>query len=537
MNKNLTIFLLIISIFFLTNCTKSKINSSPNNQILKIGNGTEPKDLDPHTVTGVPEANLLAALMEGLISENPKDLSPLPGVAASWTISKDMKKYTFIIGTDRKWSNGDQLKARDFVYAWKRILSPAMASEYAYMLYCVENAEDFNKGIVKDFNKVGVKAINETTLEVILKSPTPYFISLLAHYSTFPIHQQTIEKFGKMDEVGTAWTRPGNFVGNGPFKLIKWELNRIISVNQNEHYWDKSNVKLKGIEFYPIDDQSTEERMFRTEQLHITSSVPISKIQVYKKGMNKNLIIAPYLGTYYYRLNVTKNTLKDNRIRKALSMSIDRNAIVERVTKGGQLPANSFVPAGTNGYISETSVAYNIDSARALLKEAGYPNGAGLNSIEILYNSSESHKKIALAIQQMWKDSLGIDVSLVNQDWKVYLSSQKSLNYDISRAGWIGDYADPNTFLDMFVSDGGNNQTGWSNKVYDSLINVASLQGEKKIRNATFQKAEEILLNESPIIPIYTYTKVYLKSHKVQGWSNNILDHHIYKQVKLTDVK
>lgn len=533
MIKNFTIFLAIISIFFLNSCSKQTENTNSSDNILKIGNGTEPKDLDPHTVTGVPEANLLAALMEGLITEDPKDLSPLPGAAESWVISEDLTKYTFKIGDNRKWSNGDKVTANDFVYAWKRILSPALASEYAYMLFCVENAEEFNTGKIKDFNEVGVKAIDEQNLEVTLKAATPYFLSLLAHYSTFPVHKATIEKFGKIDEAGTEWTKPGNFVGNGPFNLTKWELNKIIEVKKNESYWDKENIFLNGIEFYPIENQTTEERLFRTRQLDLTSSLPISKIAVYKSNKDKNLVIEPYLGTYYYRINVTRDPVKNNKIRKALSMAIDRKAIVENVTKGGQLPAFSFVPQGTNGYTSDSQISFNIDNAKALLKEAGYPNGEGLKTIEILYNSSESHKKIALAIQQMWKENLGINVSLINQDWKVYLSSQKELNYDISRAGWIGDYNDPNTFLDMFVTNGGNNQTGWSNQVYDSLINVASTQADKTVRNKTFQAAEKILLNECPIIPIYTYTRIYLISDRVKGWSNNILNHYIYKQVKL----
>lgn len=528
--------ILISTLFFLilTTLGCSGNNNNQNSNILKLGNGTEPKDLDPHTVTGVPEANILAALMEGLITEDPKTLSPLPGAAVSWTVSKDLKNYTFKIGEDRKWSNGDKLTAKDFVYAWKRILTPALASEYAYMLFCVKNAEKFNKGEVNDFSMVGVEAIDDMTLKVTLKSPTPYFLSLLAHYSTFPVHQKTIEKHGKIDEVGTPWTRAENFVGNGPFNLTKWELNRIIEVRKSNTYWDRESVMLAGVDFLPIDNVSTEERMFRSKQLHITSSVPPEKIAVYKNNNDKNLIIAPYLGTYYYRLNTTRDALKDNRIRKALSMSIDRKMIVQNVTKGGQIPAFSFVPDGTNGYSSTTRIQYNIEEAKRLLKDAGYENGEKLPPIEILYNSSESHKKIALAIQQMWKNNLGISVTLINQDWKVYLSSQKSLNYDISRAGWIGDYSDPNTFLDMFVTDGGNNQTGWGNKTYDSLINAASMQGETTVRNKTFQEAESILLEESVVLPIYTYTRVYLKSENIEGWSDNILDHHIYKQVTIS---
>jgi oligopeptide transport system substrate-binding protein len=527
-----TVALLALSV---GGCTKKATMVEEGNRlgVLHRGNGTEPADLDPQIVTGVPEHHIIVALFEGLVSPNPKDLTPEPGVAESWTVSPDQKTYTFKIRANAKWSNGDAFTAQDFVYSWNRVLSPGLASEYAYMLYPVENAEAFNAGKIKDFAQVGVRALDPQTLQVRLKAPTPYFLQLLAHYSTFPVHKATIEKHGAMDARGTKWTRPENMVSNGPFTLKQWDLNKIIRVEKNPLYWDAQTVALNGIHFYPTDSQQTEERKFRAGELHVTNEVPLNKIEVYRKENPELIRVTPYLGTYYYRMNVTKKPLDNVKVRQALVMAIDRKQIVERVTKGGQIPAESFTPPGTAGYTAAARIEYNPEKARQLLAEAGYPGGKGMPPVEILFNTSEAHKVIAEAVQQMLKKELGIDVQLANQDWKVYLSSQKTLNYGISRAGWIGDYVDPNNFLDMWVTGGGNNQTGWSNARYDALIKEASMTGDSAKRFAAFQEAEKILLTELPVIPIYTYTRVYLIRPEVQGWEGNILDAHPYKYIRL----
>ncbi|MCP4749603.1 MAG: peptide ABC transporter substrate-binding protein [Proteobacteria bacterium] len=513
---------------------KTNVSEGTKNQVLHIGNGTEPQDVDPHIVTGVPEHRIITALMEGLVTEDPKDLSPRPGMAVSWTASPDQKTYTFAIRRDAKWSNGDAFTAHDFVYSWNRLLSPGLGAEYAYQLFCVENAEKYSKGEIVDFKKVGVKALDDYTFEVRLANPTPYFLSLLTHYSTFPVNRKTIEKFGKIDTRGTKWTRPGNHVGNGPFILKKWELNKIMVVEKNPGYWNAAAVRLKEIHFHPIDNKQTEERMFRSGQIHLTNSVPSEKIDVYKEKNPHLLKITPYLGTYYYLINTSRNPFDDPRVRRALAMSIDRRMIVEKVSKGEQIPAHAYTPPGTQGYTPEASIPFDIEKARKLLAQAGYPDGKGFPVRELLYNTSEDHRKIAIAIQQMWKTALNLDISLINQEWKVYLSSRKTKNYDLGRAGWIGDYADPNTFLDMFVTNGGNNHTGWSNQTYDDLIAQAAQTIDREKRYRIFQKAEKILLDEAPIIPIYTYTNTFLISPDVKGWYPNILDHHPYQYVHLS---
>jgi len=516
---------------------KTNVSEGTKNQILHIGNGTEPQGLDPHIVTGVPEHYIIAALLEGLVIENPVDLTPKPGAARSWMISDDRKTYVFKIRKNVRWSNGDPVSAHDFVYSWRRLLSPGLGAEYAYQLFYLKNARRYCKGDLNDFNKVGVKALDDHTLEVTLATPTPFFLSLLAHYSTFPVHRETIEKFGKIDTRSSKWTRPGNYVGNGPFILKEWKLNKIIVVEKNPIYWNADMVRLKKIHFHPIDNLQTEERMFRSGQLHKTSTVPSEKIEGYKKKSPELLKITPYLGTYYYLINTLRKPFDDPRVRRAFAMSIDRRQIVEKVTKGGQIPAHAFTPPETRGYTPQASIPYDIEGARRLLAEAGYSAGKGFPKCELLYNTSEGHRKIAVAIQQMWKTALSVNVTLANQDWKVYLNSRKNKDYDMARAGWIGDYADPNTFLDLFVTGGGNNHSGWSNKTYDRLIAQAAGTAERKKRFRIFQEAEKILLEAAPIIPIYAYTNASLIHPDVKGWHPNILDHHPYQYVYLSAQK
>lgn len=505
-------------------------------RILHMGNGTEPKDLDPHLVSGVTEHNILSALLEGLVSLHPQTLAPMPAAAKSWSVNHDLTRYTFHLQANGKWSNGDNVTADDFVWSWRRILSPSLGASYAYQLFSIKNAEQFYKGEISDFSFVGVKAINSRTLEVELNHPTPYFLSLLSHFSTFPVHKETILEHGTFDQRGSKWTQAENFVGNGPFTLKTWRLNHIIEVEKNPMYWDSEKVWLNGIRFYPIDNLQTEERMFRTGGLHIASSIPPDKINTYLNDRPNNISIEPYLGTYYYRLNVDHEIIKDANVRNALSLAIDRQTIVDSITKGGQIPAHNYVPPDTAGYNGPKGFhQFDVATAKKLLAKAGYPKGKDFPKIELLYNTSDGHRRIAVAIQQMWKKHLQIDVVLENQDWKVFLDRLKKQDYAIARAGWIGDYPDPNTFLDMFVTDGGNNQTGWSNKEYDALIKTAAMTGDPEKRQKLLYDAESILLEEAPIIPIYTYTRVQLKDTSLQGWENNILDRHPYKYLYLAD--
>jgi oligopeptide transport system substrate-binding protein len=516
-------------------CTgrQTPVDIGIRDQVLHLGNQTEPQDLDPHIITGVPEMNIISALLEGLVSEDPKDLHPVPGVAERWETSPDGLRYTFHLRPDAMWSNGERVTAGDFVYSFQRILSPGLASEYAYMLYCLKNGEDFNKGTITDFAQVGAKAVDSATLVVDLKGPTPYFLSMLSHSSYLPVNPRVIAKFGKIDERGTRWTRPGNFVGNGPFTLAAWETNKVIVVRKSTTYWDSKTTRLKEVRFYPIESDQTEERAFRSGQLHITHTVPVNKLAYYRTQEPSILHINPYLCTYYYLLNVHKPPLDNVLVRKALAMSVDRAALVSGVTKAGEIPAHFFTPPNTAGYTSTDSIPTDVAKARELLAQAGYPDGKGFPPLDILYNTSEQHQLIAQAIQEMWRKNLGITVTLTNQEWKVYLDAQTRKDYQVSRSGWSGDYNDPNTFLDMWVTGGGNNRTGWSSPAYDSLIAATTRTNDQTRRFSLFAQAEKILLDDASIIPIYFYVSKELRHPSVQGWYPTILDRHPYKYVWL----
>ena len=535
-NKTIS-FLMLMLFISLTGCSSGESNISLGNRtgILYWGNGTEPASLDPHIATGVPEHHIMSSVMEGLVLKDRKSLEPRPGVAESWTISDDGRVYTFKLRDDARWSNGDPHIANDYVWSWWRALQPALGNQYAYMLFPIKNAKRYYDRETEDFGDVGVKALDQRTLQVTLTNPTPYFLQLLDHYSLFPVHQATIEKFGNADQRGTRWSYEGNLVSNGPFKLDEWKINRHITVTRNLHYWDNDNVALNGIVFKPVENTVTEERMFRAGQLHVTSNVPADKISTYRKSNSTELKIAPYLGTYFYRLNIKTPQLQDRRVRRALGMAIDREKLVENITKGGQIPAYTMTPPGTMGYYPTSTLAFDPEGAKNLLSEAGYPNGEGFPAIEILYNTNEGHRKIAVALQEMWKDYLNVDIKLLNQEWKVYLATESAGDYQISRGGWIGDYVDPNNFLDMFLCGGGNNRTGWCNEEYDRLIlEVAPSQSSHEERLAVFQQAETMLLDDMPIIPVYTYTSVKLVDSSVENLDGNILNQAMYKDIYLS---
>ena len=520
----------------LTSCTPpSNVENALDDQILHFGLGAEPQYLDPHLASSVSAHNILSALLEGLVSEEPKTLKPIPGVAESWKISEDKLTYTFYLRDSAKWSNGDAVTANDFVYSYRRILNPNLAAQYASMLHVLKNAKDYHEGgIPWDQAKVGVKAINEHTLELVLENPTPYFLELLNHYTWFPVHPPTIIKFRAFERIGSAWTKPGNFVGNGPFILSDHRINSVIEVKANSLYWDSDSVKLSGIRFYPIEAVDTEERAFRTGFLHVTQTVSSDRIDYLKKQHPEWIHFEPYLGTYFYRFNLNSPPFDDLRIRKALNLSIDRKLLVEKGLKGGQLPASTFTPPETGGFTGKPAFRFDPKEAKELV--ADYLNDKGiakLPPIELAYNTSEGHKKVAEALQAMWKKTLGVEIQLLNMEWKVFLSTISNRDFTLARAGWIGDYVDANTFLHMWRTNDGHNNTGWSNKEYDQALKLAEQATDKKERFRHFQKCEDLLAKEMPILPLYFYVHVCLRHPSVKGWYPTLLDHHPYKYVYL----
>jgi oligopeptide transport system substrate-binding protein len=502
-------------------------------QVFRYGNGSEPQDLDPQQIQGTPELHLIEALFEGLLTEDPKDCHPVPGLAKSWEISPDGLVYTFHLRENIKWSDGVPITADDFLLSWKRMISPKFASEYAYLLYnFVKNAKDYYDGKITDFSQVGFKAPDERTLVVTLSGPTPFLLKILAnHYAWHAVPIHTVLKYGALDERSTAWTRAGNMVSDGPFMLKEWLPQQRIVVVRNPNYWDAATVKLDEVDFYPTDDIPGEERMFRSGQIDITTDIPHSKIDTYKREHPEELHLDPFLGVYFYRCNVTVPPLNDKRVRKALAIAIDREELIRDVARGGELPAYADSYPGTAGYAPRAQITGTLDDARRLLAEAGYPGGKGMPTIQLIYNTNDNHKQIGEAIQEMWRKKLGVNIELQNQEWKVFLDNQHTQNYQLERAGWIADYEDPHVFLEIWETGNGNNDTLWSNPEYDRLLHQALQARDVKERYEIYQKMDAILVDECPVIPIYYYTRTFLLSPKVKGYWPTLLDTHPFKYI------
>ncbi|MGC4071292.1 MAG: peptide ABC transporter substrate-binding protein [Nibricoccus sp.] len=518
---------------------ETAVEAGLRSQTLHLGNGAEPADLDPQTSTVYTDELIMMALFEGLTVIDEATSKAIPGAAERWDVSPDGLTYTFYLRKNGRWSNGDPVTAQDFVTSYQRMLSPGgpgnpgLAAEYAYMLYPVKNAEAFNTGKVTDFSQVGFRAIDPLTLEIVLDHSTPYLLALVAHQAWFPIHPPTILKFGKLDQRGTRWTQPGNLVGNGAYTLKVWQPNARIIVEKSNTYWDAANTKLRSVVFYPNDNIATDEKNFRAGQVHITYDVLPEKIPVYRKQSPSPLRVDPLLETLFIRFNTTKPPFDNKKVRQALARALDREIICRVLLNGSREPANFFTPPSTGGYTATARVPSDFEAARKLLAEAGFPGGKGFPSVELQMNTDGINKKIFEAVQEMWRRELGITVRLTSQDFRVYLDAQRTLSYQISRSRWVGDYNDPNTYLDMFITGGANNQTGWSNAEYDRLIAEAGRTLDQAARFELFQKAEAILLDEVPVAPVFFGTRTFLIHPSVKGWTPSLLGIHRYQKIWL----
>jgi len=493
-------------------------------QVLHRGNGSEVQTLDPHKAEGVPASNILRDLYEGLTIEAP-DGAVIPGAAESWDISDDGTVYTFHIRADARWSNGDPVTAHDFVFGLRRSADPATGSKYSQILYPIVNAEAVVSGQLPP-DQLGVLAVDDKTLEVRLKAPTPYFLGLLNHSTTYPVHKPSVLDHGEQ------FSRPGKMVSNGAYRLTEWVVQSHITLQRNPNYWDDTDTMIDKVVYYPIEDQSTELKRYRAGELDYTNEIPSNQFRWIKENLPAELHVGPYLGTYYYGFNLTRPPFKNNpKLRKALSLAIDRKIITEKVTGIGEQPSYSWVPPGINDYDSAQldyatlSQAERVKLAQQLYAEAGYSKGNPL-TVEIRYNTSENHKKLAIAIAAMWKMNLGVKTRLVNEEWKVFLENRKQKQVtEVFRAGWIGDYNDPYTFIELMHSTHGINDSAYNSPEYDSLVAAIAVEGDLDKRRAMMQEAERILLNDHPIIPIYSYVTKHMVKPRVGGYVPNILDH------------
>jgi len=488
-------------------------------QVLHRGNGAEPQSLDPHKSEGVPEAHLQRDLYQGLTNDSP-DGGIEPGAASSWTISDDGLVYVFHMRDNARWSNGDPVTAHDFVYGLRRSVDPATLSNYSIMLRPILNAEAIIAGEMPP-EALGVRAIDDLTLEIRLNGPTPYFLGVLTHSASYPVHRPTVERYGD------RWARPGRLVSNGAYRLRDWVMQSHIVLERNPYYWDNENTTIDEVWYYPIENQSTELQRYRAGALDMTYDLPFRQLSWIRSNLADELVISEYLGVYYYGLNVTRPPFKDNiPLRHALYLAIDREILTRQVTTAGEIPAYGYVPGAANyeqvvPEWAEWTQEERVAEARRLYEAAGYSRDNPLQ-LQILYNTHENHRTIAVAISSMWQETLGIETELVNEEWKVYLETRRSKqDTQVFRAGWIGDYNDAYNFLEILHSDSGLNDSGWDNENYDQLLEASSQENDLARRARIMRQAEGVLLEEMPVIPVYFYVTKRL----VKPWVGNYRPH------------
>jgi oligopeptide transport system substrate-binding protein len=508
-------------------CLFTGCDSHESRADLVVLNGAEPESIDPAEITGQLDGRIAYALFEGLLHFD-RFGRPQPGIAQAWDISPDQRTYTFHLRPEAKWSNGDPVTANDFVASWKRALLPATACEYAYIFFPIRNAEAFNNGAV-DFSNVGLKALDSQTLQVELENPTPYFLDLCCYMTYLPVHLPTIEKYGD------DWIKPGKLVNDGPFLLEEWKLNYRMRLKKNPTYWDAKNVQLETVDVLPIDNAITAYNFYASKVADLILDkglTPPSLIPELKT--RPDFHAAPFLGDYFIRFNVTRKAFADPRVRQAFSLVIDRDRIVQKITQAGEHPAYSFTPPGTAGnYQPPQMPGLNPSLARELLAEAGYPGGKGFPTVSYLYDNKKLNEDIAVEIQSMLAQELNVHVELVKQEWKVYLNSTNRLDYDFCRSSWIGDYNDPTSFLECFVTGSGNNRTGWHNQTYDRLLADAAKEADPQTRLNILARAEDILLNQgTPICPLYYYMGIQIyDGTKFGGIEPNLIDNHPFREI------
>lgn len=646
---------------------RSDVERANEENILIVGNSNEPKGLDPHLVSGVLESNIIRALFEGLcVGDHSNDGIALPGAAASYEASDDFTAWTFNLQPNGKWSDGIPVTAHDFVFSFRRLLSPDpnWPAKYAEMLYFIENAESYSKNrrgeilLARDSSfpsnwttlsqanfggdealdltalsgkkfsdldpeqkevilnylpaqtdvsfqnaaraplekltpeemklrfaskglnslnrdelqaiqtnpelfvwpeainlevqaavvarlleyagqdlwdeaRVGASAIDDFTLQINLRGPVPFLPEITKHYTWYPVPRHIILKHGKINTAfASPWTKPGNIVSNGPFKLKEWRTNHVVEVERNPEYWDAKRVQLNGIRYLPISNYYTETRMFGDEQLHVTYTIPPELIPFAKKKFKREVRQEPYVGVRFLRSNIRREPFDNPKVRRAFALAIDQQAICEKILQGGQTPASGIVPP-FGEYVPPRLIEFNAEKARQLLTESGYKAASSFPDITILTTDSDSGRREAEALQAMWKKNLGINVRIIQREWTTYLQKQYDADFDLAVGGWIGDYLDPTTFLEMWIKDGGNNNTGWSSENFEALLMEAENTADVPTRMATLAKAESILVGETPVMPIYWYTTNYLIRPEVQNWNPLLLNNHPFKFISL----
>ncbi len=543
-----------------TGCSgKSGAEPAPAPKVLRVLNQSEVQTLDPAKISWMVDIRAADLLFDGLTQFDPKTLKPIPCIATSWDVSLDGKTYTFHLRRNARWTNGDPVTARDFVYSWKRILQPETAADYVYLMFVIQNAQRYNEGLTCAaappkkqarlkaqrkfvepiaFDEVGIHALDDYTLRVRLTSAVPYFLDLTSFITFKPVHRATIEKFAiregdKVIDTSTEWYHdPKNLVCNGPYVLKRWAQRQYMLFAKRKDYWNAAATPSEQVEIIPVDSTSTAFKMYEAGEADIMPFSPPRRlaeklIELCKKGERNDVHTTLMFGTYFYRLNTKRPPFDDPRVRLAFARAIDKKLLTSKLLWMGEQPADSLVPPGTRDYTSAMTPTFDPQAAKQLLAAAGYPGGKGLPTVEIMFNKEASHQAIAEAVKDMWQRYLGVTVELASVDRGTMRQKIQSLDYSVCRGGWYGDYNDPITFLDLFMTapadGGGNNDTGFSSRRYDELVEQAKTEDDPARRNRFLHEAEEILIGQQmPIIPLYYYAEMYLfQPDRVTGFYVN----------------
>jgi oligopeptide transport system substrate-binding protein len=499
--------------------------------VLNRGNGAEPATLDPHRNEDDGGANILRDLYEGLTAEGPEG-EILPGVATSWNISSDGLTYSFALREDSRWSNGDSVVAEDFVAGMRRAVDPATASTYAQILYAIENAQQITEGDLPP-SQLGVRAIGDFQLEITLLAPTPYFLGLLSHSTAYPVHRASLELHG--DE----FARAGNLISNGPYQLTEWVIQSHVKLERNVYYWDNDNVQIDTVYYHTTENIDSELLRYRAGEIDFTYQIPVTQFRWLRENLADELHTDPYISTYFYAFDLTEPPFDDVRLRQALSMAIDRETITEHVTGIGEVPAFGIVPPGVNNYEgynyawADWDREEQLEEARRLYQEAGYSEDNPLE-VEIRYNTSDNHQRIALAVASMWNEALGVVARPLNEEFRVLLQTRLTPSeWEILRFGWFGDYNDAYSFLEIFRSDHGQNFMNYADEEYDRLTSAAANELDTAVRRNLMLSAEERMLNGYPMIPIYFYVNRHLVKPYVQGYRANIMNRNPSRHLRI----
>ncbi|WP_192035491.1 peptide ABC transporter substrate-binding protein [Halomonas sp. YLGW01] len=492
----------------------------------------EPASLDPHKISGTWENDVVGDLFEGLITEA-ADGERIPGVATSWEVAEDGTTYTFELREDARWSDGTPVTAEDFVFAFRRILDPATAASYAYLLYPVKNAEAVYDGAAKP-STLGIEALDAHTLEITLERSTPYFLDQLAHYTAYPLPKHVVEEYGD------DWSKPEHMVSNGAFALEDWQSQTRIEATRNPHFHDADNVALDEVVYFPIEERNTALNRFRAGEIDIAREFPTQQYDWLKEHLPQAVRVAPYLGIYYYVLNTRDgHATADPRVREALSLSVRREVITDQILGTGEEPAYSFVPPDVAHYdgpeldFAELSQEERLARARELMQDAGYGPDNPL-ALQLRYNTSEDHRKVAIALAAMWKP-LGVEVELYNSEVAVHYADIRQGDFDVARAGWIGDYNDAQNFLSLLESDVANNYGAYANETFDTRMDEAAITQDMEARANLMAEAEGLALEDNATLPIYYYVSRNLVSPELNGWETNIEDIHRSRWISVED--